>query len=178
MPKLNRDKKYYIGIDIGNKGAIVVLNNLDDDVHTEVMPLLGNVLDIKSLCEILRVYKNHPCHVIIEDLRPLYKVSAKANGSLMFSSGAVEASLVALEIPFTKVSAKVWQKEMFVGVPNIKKLSSTKKTMVNDTKAMALCAAKRLYPKVNLLATKRSKEPHNGIVDALLMAGYCKRKFY
>ena len=46
-----------------------------------------------------------------------------------------------------------------------------------DTKAMALVAAKRLFPKVNLMMTSKSTVPHDGLVDALLMAEYARRKF-
>jgi len=34
-----------------------------------------------------------------------------------------------------------------------------------------------LFPKVNLLMTERSSVPHDGLVDALLMAEYARRKF-
>ena len=58
----------------------------------------------------------------------------------------------------------------------IKIFKTGSKTKV-DTKAMALMAAKRLFPKVNLIMTERSTTPHDGLVDALLMAEYARRKF-
>ncbi len=172
-PKLT---KLYIGIDIGNSGAIAVMGSRGE-FFTTTMPLIGKYLDIHATYLLLDKYRSSNCHVVFEDLSPIFNISAKANGSLMRSAGAIEALVVALELPYTKVQAKVWQKEMFQGVREMTKPSSTKKTMVRDTKSMALMACKRLFPKVSLLATERSKVPHNGIVDAILMAEFCKRKY-
>ena len=80
-------------------------------------------------------------------------------------------------IPYTKVQPKKWQKQAWEGIPLIKKPSSTGKTQVTDTKAMSLIAAKRLFPKEDLRATERSKIPHDGKVDSLLMANHCLRNF-
>jgi hypothetical protein len=34
-----------------------------------------------------------------------------------------------------------------------------------------------LFPKVNLLMNEKSSVPHDGLVDALLIAEYARRKF-
>jgi hypothetical protein len=88
-------------------------------------------------------------------------------------AGSVEMACIALSIPFIKVPPKQWQKEMFVGVAEIKK--SGKKT--RDTKAMALIAAKRLFPKLKLTFGSVAKVPHDGLVDALLMSQYGITKY-
>jgi len=173
-----RTTKYYIGIDIGLLGAIVVLNKSSNEVvESFVMPRIGKVVDAHQLKTILNFYRSQECHVIFEDLHAIKNSSAGANYTFGFNGGIVEGVVAGLGLPFTRVTAKVWQKEMFVGVKLLQKPSNSGKTMVNDTKKMALIAAKRLFPKANLLATPRSSVPHNGIVDALLMAAYTKRKF-
>ena len=40
------------------------------------------------------------------------------------------------------------------------------------TKEMSLVSAQRLYPGADLRASTRCKKPHDGIVDALLIATY------
>jgi len=61
---------------------------------------------------------------------------------------------------------------MFTGVEEI---TITGKS-TRDTKAMALVAAKRLFPGRDFKLTDRSTKPHDGMVDALLMSEYGKRK--
>ena len=68
------------------------------------------------------------------------------------------------------------EKELFEGIPKVLKKDGSGKV---DTKAMALIAAKRLFPTTVLTKpdSKRATVPHNGIVDALLIAEYARRNF-
>ena len=61
---------------------------------------------------------------------------------------------------------------MFTGVEEI---TVTGKS-TRDTKAMALVAAKRLFPDAKLTFGDKATKPHDGLVDALLMSEYGKRK--
>ena len=79
---------------------------------------------------------------------------------------------IPLGIPYIKVPAKEWQKEMFKGVDEITKPGKTSR----DTKAMALVAIKRLFPELKLTFNDRSTKPHDGLIDAVLIAEYSKRK--
>jgi hypothetical protein len=177
MPTRRRTK-YYIGIDIGEKGAVSILTENSTEVYDSfAMPTIGNTVDAHKLVDLLKFYRGQECHVVFEDLHAIFGSSAKSNHSFGRNDGIVRGIVAALNLPFTPVEAKVWQKEMFVGVKKLLRKSSSGKTMVNDTKKMALIACKRLFPTANLLATKRSSVPHNGIVDSVLMAEYCKRKF-
>lgn len=45
-----------------------------------------------------------------------------------------------------------------------------------DTKQAAFVVAKRLWPGRSWLATERSKKPHQGLVDASLLAVFAKRR--
>mgnify|MGYP000753563751 CR=1 FL=1 len=178
-------KKCYLGFDVGKYGAIVGVDSTGE-VTTSVMPLsVGGEISLKSVCEILKVYVD--CYDVVcavEDVHSIYGASAKANFQFGRGLGILEGFIGAFELPFIKVAPKTWQKVAFLGVPEIRnsptneqvakaKLGESPKGSVN-TKAMALIAAERLYPKVNLLATTRSKKPHEGIVDALLIAHFLK----
>jgi len=68
---------------------------------------------------------------------------------------------------------------MFEGIPIITKLSSTGKTKIKQTKKMAEIVVCRLFPKLDLYITEKgnpSKNIHSGLMDALLIAEYGRRK--
>lgn len=153
-----------IAIDIGLEGAVCEYSG---QISYWTMPIIGNQVDYQNLCD--RISKEN-AHVVFEDLKSLYAVSASSTWSLASQAGAVEMMCVALKLPFTKVAPKDWQKEMFQGIPPIRKSSGKA-----DTKKMALIAAKRLFPNLSFLATEKSRVPHNGIVDAVLIAEWARR---
>ena len=166
-------RDFNIGIDIGKKGAIVALARepWTKAIDPIVMPLIGDQVDYHTLYAILERYKKTNCHVIFEKLGVIFGTGKSTAFSMGHQAGAVEMACIALNLSYTKVPAKQWQKEMFQGVEEITKKGKSSR----DTKAMALIAAKRLFPDYRLTIGK-STVPHDGVVDALLMADYCKRK--
>lgn len=170
--------KGYIGIDIGKKGA-VVYQGPTGALQSYQMPMIKDELDYAFLYDIIQrinarhyeVYDCHP-HMIFEKLGVIFGSSKATAFSMGHQSGAIEMMAIALGIPYTKVPAKQWQKEMFLGVEEI---TITGKS-TRDTKAMALVAAKRLFPGQSFVFGDRSTKPHDGLVDALLMSEYGKRK--
>lgn len=169
--------KTYIGIDIGKKGAICVIR--PDGIKIEPMPMIKDELDYSKLYEMLMHEQLFDIsttgvnvHLVFEKLGVIFGSSKATAFSMGHQSGAVEMMAIALGIPYTKIPAKQWQKDMFQGVDVIKKTGKTS----NDTKAMALIAAKRIFPNQKLTFGDRATKPHDGLVDALLMAEYAKRK--
>lgn len=145
----------YIGIDIGTNGALACI----DESSLFYMLLKDDWISY------IRKQKGQ---VMIEDLHSIYGSSAKSNFQFGINNGIVIGVLTALHIPYNKVQPKAWQKEMWKGVDPIIKNGKV------DTKATSLEAARLLYPTEPFLATKRSTTPHDGIVDAVLLAHYCK----
>lgn len=170
--------KYYIGIDIGLNGAITIISS-ESKIKIIKMPLIGEDVDYHKLNEILYYYspitqiKDNTTHIVFEKLGVIFGTSKSTAFSMGYQSGSMEMICIANEIPYTKVSAKVWQKEMFQGVDEIKKIGKTSR----DTKKMALVACKRLYPDTKLTFGDRATKPHNGLIDSLLIANYNKRHF-
>lgn len=179
MPGKNKlQQPLYVGIDIGKQGAITCLDAFGNIVFQKRTPLIGAEYDIKTLIVILS--NPHIKHVCFEVLAPQhFKSSSKAMFGLGFGYGLFQGICTALNVPFTSVRAVDWQKEMFQGVP-IQRIKTTqnKKGEKNDTKAMALMAAKRLFPNDDFKGTsdKRASN-HDGVVDATLIAEYCRRHF-
>lgn len=160
-----------VGIDVGKDGGIVIFSNRDI-VLKMTMPCIGNQIDLCCIRSVFLDYVENDIHAVIEDVHALFGASAKATFNFGWSLGVLEGLLAGMGISYTKIAPKVWQKEMWQGVVPIYKSGKT-----IDTKATSLLSAKRLFPKEDLRKSERSVKPHDGIVDALLMAEYCRRKF-
>jgi hypothetical protein len=163
--------KYYIGIDIGLQGGIVILDKDGTIKEFHNMPKDKSGIDIIELDKIFWEYEGSPCMVIFEKLGPIFGSSKKTAWSMGVQVGLMKTICSIRSLPYTEVQAKVWQKEMFQGIPAITKAGKSSL----DTKAMALEAFKRLYPKVDFKRPKADKQ-YDGLIDALLMADYGKRK--
>lgn len=164
--------KYFIGVDPGKSGAIVLISEDKADIVWFPMPLVGDQIDESKLCILLKdLNECGVVHCCVEDVHSIFGVSAKANWSFAYGAGLLSGIITALHIPLTKVQPKVWQKELFQGTPIIKKEKGL------DTKPMALFTVQRLFPEVNLLRSSRCKKPDEGAIDALLIAEYCRRNF-
>lgn len=171
--------KVRIGIDVGKDGGIAVF--VDDQlINYGVTPNIGTQIDLKHISTILNRYCpiEDDYHVVIEDVHALFGSSAKATFNFGWSLGILEGIVTALSIPYTKVAPKEWQKELWRGVTTIYKPSKgeSKRKSV-DTKATSLLSAQRLFPLIDFRKSDRAKKPHDGIVDAILLAEYCRRKF-
>lgn len=151
---------FIIGIDPGQKGAVVCIDSRGVVRWAHVMPdnpaILSHYLDYGKS-------KGSPLHVFVEKAQamPGQGVSSMFNYGVGF--GTILGLLVAKNIPHTLVQPRQWAKAMHVG------------TKAQEPKKRSLEACQRLAPSLNLLATPRSKVAHIGIVDAYLIAEYGRR---
>lgn len=165
--------KIRIGIDVGKKGGITCIqvntSNNNKFITTWKTPLVNEEIDLNQLVDIIKnITEGHSDILIaIEAVSTVPKSSARSNFQFGRALGLLEGLVTGMNLPFIKIHAKKWQKLFFEGIPESKRTDGKV-----DTKGMALQAAKRLYPSVNLLATQRSKVPHDGIVDSLGIAHY------
>ena len=74
------------------------------------------------------------------------------------------------------VRPQKWQSEMRQGYPNLKKASSTGKTMISDPKAVAKMIVDAEYPNIDFRKTEKSRVDHDGKIDAFLICQYLMRK--
>jgi hypothetical protein len=123
-------------------------------------------------------------------VKALQKPYDSGNWSLSACKSMLQTLLIIHKIPHTLVHSKTWQKEMWQGVPEKRKPSTTVTPKGKDpyikrgsilTKEMSLIACKRLFPEADLRSpyrkTDRAAKEHDGVVDSILMAEYCRRKF-
>ena len=163
--------KVIIGIDLGKKGGIVAIED-GRILCKEKMPLIADEdVDVKTLGKILRKYSESECHVVFEKFSGFFGYSKMAATSLARQSGFVESLLILMNLPYTKVQPQVWQKIVWEGTKMILKADGKK-----DTKKISLMTATRLFPKDNFVISTRGTKPHDGIIDAALLAVYGQRK--
>ena len=157
----------YIGIDVGLKGAIAILQEgAPPDVRA--MPLLPGKrqrIDERQVRDLLAGTQLREPFAVLEEHRPFLKPRQRQPGAYALfrlgeKYGFIRGLLVALVIPFEEVAPRKWQK-----VYGISK----------ETKVQSIEMAGRLFPGVDLRATSRCRKLHDGMADALLMAEYGRR---
>lgn len=161
----------YIAIDPGKTGGIASLNE-DGTLSLFTIPLIGKEVDLKALHQILYDLTRGPHIVCLENVHSIHGTGAGPNFEFGRIKGLKEGLLAGMQASYIMVDPKTWQKEAWIGIPNMKKPNGK-----NDTKAMSLLAARRIFPNETFVATERSRVPHDGLVDAGLMCYYLKVKF-
>lgn len=187
---MDKIKKIYGAADPGKNGAICIIN--DENVNFYLFPKIGDQYDIKAMFEMFYNFalEFENFHFAIEDVHKLPKPMNSADWELSASKHILMTLATVCEIPYTLVKPKEWQKEMWQGIPEQRKPN---KVVINKsgekitkpgailTKEMSKMAALRLFPKLDLRdperKTERAQSLHDGIIDALLIAEYCRRKY-
>lgn len=147
-----------VGIDIGANGGFAMLY----DGQLTYQKLVSPHIWIK----VIKKYKGKPDVVVIEDLHSIFGASAKSNFQFGLNNGIIIGALESSLFPYVKVYPKTWQKHIWIEEDKV--YNGTK----IDTKATSLNAALRIFPNENFLISSRSKVPHDGLVDASLLAKY------
>jgi len=159
------ENKIFAAFDPGKKGGFAVLTDDGFIMDIHVMPTISKEYDVQALKLLLKKYEI--THIGIENVHAIQgRIGNSSNFNFGLGKGLLIGLVAGLNIPYTLVNPKQWQKITWEGV-----------TKQKDTKKTSLIAAKRLFPYESFLATKRSRVPHDGIVDAVLIAEYIRLKF-
>lgn len=159
----------YVGLDPGYGGALGIIEG--DHVYGVPLPTFWYTLksgkrrrqyDYIAIREILKARKE--AIVTLEEQHPMPMQGVVSQYSIGFGYGLLTGLLCGLDITTKLVAAKTWQKEFFQRDPE------------KTTKEQALEALKEIYPEVDLYSSERSTVPHSGIVDAILLAVYGRRR--
>lgn len=186
LPGMSLNKRYVLGADPGKHGAIVLLSETYDPVRITADDIVmfpvrasNGKLDVVQIWNFLYPYRNNILLYMQEDVHALFGSSAKgtfefgdANGALravfQLLIASSESKRAALECVTPRDwQKKVWKPENVVYKDDVDKLGRKKK----DTKATSLNASSDLFPGVSFVP-KRAKLPHDGLVDAALIAYY------
>jgi hypothetical protein len=151
-----------IGIDNGLTGGLCALNRESlEIVGLAPMPCkpfgFKNEVNVQAVLDWVQQFPNPT--VAIEE--PLHFAATLASmRSMMLSFGKIVGACTVLQVPCIRVQVKDWQDAM-LGVRKTKGL----------TKVIALAKAKQRWPKQKW-NVGRGQTPHDGIVDAALIAVY------
>jgi len=158
--------KFRIGIDNGLKGGISTLS-LDNKILRGVRMPTKKVGKGREVCPIafaviLSEFPVAESIVAIEE--PLkHAKSSQAMRSMAYSFGLCVGVATTLGYKIEVTPVQKWQKAILGKVPK------------GLTKRFALAAATKLWPDENFLATPRSTKPHDGIIDAALIAYFTNK---
>lgn len=152
-----------IGIDNGLDGGLCAISTHDGSIIDKTpMPTL--VFKKKREVDPKKIHKwimdlNTPCVIAIEE--PLnHARSSQAMRSMAISFGKIIGMSECKDIPIKRIDVHEWQKAMLGRVPK------------GFTKRAALVTAAKLAPDEDWLATSRCSTPHDGMIDAFLIARF------
>lgn len=152
---------YYLGIDPGKEGALVRLSPELDSLLVVKMPA-----SIHDTINWLQLNTTHRTMIILEKAQAMPKNGAVGMFNYGMGFGEIVGAIAVLNRPIQQVAPKTWTAMMHSGIPKSLK-----------PKEKSLRAVRNLFPNADLLASPRSKKPHEGIVDGILLALYGMRIF-
>jgi len=149
-----------IGIDPGKAGALVAMGNNGSIKDKIIMPIAGKELDIPAITKWLNWWLElkEPVIACVEKVHAMPGQGVVSMFTFGFNVGVIRGVISALNITLYLVAPQTWKKVVLADTPKDKNA------------AIDYCS--RVYPEVSLLATERSKKPHQGIADAICIARY------
>lgn len=163
--------KTVCGIDPGLEGGICLLNQDLQVLEFEVMPTIGKEINIRRLCDMLQsFYVDHGITLcVLERAGTRPGQSSQSGLKTGRNYGILEGIVSAQNIPYREIAPQTWMKSL---ASYHKPPGANKAQLYKASKQRNVREAQKMFPKVDLLATERSKVPHLGKVDALLLAKF------
>lgn len=158
----------YIGIDNGLTGGLVALSDHPGPpIDMSVMPTRGkskgNEVDAEFVFSFLERFNRETTTVILETPGK-HSPGVQALCSMWDSYGAIRGVLECRGFRHHRITPQAWQKFMLPGCEK------------GDTKPAALAKVRQIWPGEKWLKTERCSKPHEGLVDAALIAEYGRLK--
>lgn len=159
-----------IGADNGISGALVALSAHHGLVIDKIlMPTRpsdrSRECDAVAVCEWIERFTRTDDIAVALETPSKHSPGTLALCSMWDCYGAIRGVLESCGIQHARIAPQTWQTAMLGKVPK------------GGTKAAARAKAAQIWPEEQWLATSRSKKPHEGYVDAALIAEYYRRKF-
>lgn len=160
----------YIGIDNGLTGGLVALSDVAGlpPIAKIVMPTQGKAkgqeVDPRGVWDWITSIGSPLDSITVVIEKPNNAQTPSVGLSMGDSFGVLRAVVAIKGLRYFRISPQSWQKEM---LPNCGK---------GNTKPFALSVVRQLWPAENWLASSRCTKPHEGMIDAGLIAEYARRK--
>lgn len=170
----------YIAADPGKEGALACIDQESRTIRRMATPRIGangpvDLGEEYNFCkEIMDSMNPDKAVFVIEDVHALYGVSTSSTSSLMENKGQLEGLFfsISMQYPncsFHLIAPKQWQKTVWMHVDKVMESNKV------NTKKTSLACAKRLWPGDMFLKNDKCRTPHDGIVDAMLIAEAARR---
>lgn len=186
MNKMDDKKVYFIGIDPGKDGAISCIDALGRVIGKEVSPRLGEKeFDQIGYAKLLHRFTSD-CDFFVITLEDIHATHIGGNTS-SFTMGRGKGiwegivAMYSLAVPgkfrLLLPSPSIWQKKVWQNtyIQYEKKLGNKTKTV--NPKSTSLITCTHLFQGVDLRKSERARNPHDGIVDSLLLAEYGRKTY-
>ncbi|MCK6470855.1 MAG: Holliday junction endonuclease [Planctomycetes bacterium] len=152
----------YLGCDPGLDGGLAALT--PEGLVLRVMPAVAvgkrRQLDEQAIVQWLMQFQPASTRVFIEAVGARPKQGVVAMFSFGTGWGLVRGVCAGLGLPYELVRPQEWQGEVLKGQPP----------------GSEYLVASRLWPNAEWRASERSSKPHDGLVDAALLAEYGRRR--
>jgi crossover junction endodeoxyribonuclease RuvC len=148
-----------IGVDVGNTGALALLNDKSDVLAVVDMPImaLGKNKHQVNAVELARTIERwtglyQGIVVYLEDVHTMPNQGVASSGNFMFGKGVIVGVVATLRLPMILVTPQSWKKRA---------------GLIGKDKDYARTLAQQLYPTADL-----GRKKDIGRADALLIARY------
>lgn len=152
--------RYYMGIDVGEKGGIAIIDENSKIVYLKSMSRENLV----NCCHIISTWiKENDASIVacVEKVGAMPKQGVTSMFNFGKGAGFIEGVLEMSNIPYQLVPPATWKKAF---------------SLLHKDKKASIEVCKQLFPGVNLLPTERCKKESDGLGESILMALYAKRK--
>ena len=156
-----------VGIDLGLDGGLAYWDERKG-LTIEPMPTVGDKrrdINAPAVCSWLLALKaeGQRFEIWIEDVAARPKQGVSSMFRFGEGAGIIKGICAALALPVRTVSPRVWQRHIIGTFPK------------GESKGYAARTAARLFPDVDFRISARASKPHEGMVDAALIAYYGAR---
>lgn len=156
---------YYVGIDPGKNGGICILDPHGEFYSAFVMPNLADKVDARALFDLLQKATNGLEFVAcLEKAHAMPKQGVVSVLNYGTYYGYCEMALAAMGASYELVLPQKWQKDMHSGI----------QAGIKDPKLRSALKAQQLLG-LDRFTVGKAKKPHDGLVDAFLLATYLFR---
>lgn len=148
-----------LGIDVGQKGGIALIDRHKKVILKREMPILNKELDTKTFKTIIN--NNTIDAIFIEKVHAMPGQGVTSMFNFGKHYGEILGTIKTLDIPYQLVRPTEWQAYAHRDLD--KKLGPKERSLI---------AVEKFYPELDLRKNTRCRVAHDGIVDAILIALY------
>jgi len=156
-----------LGIDTGKRGGFVIIDESGKVIDKLIMPVIDKEYDVTTILSFLEDHKDVD-FAVIEKIHAMFQVPAKTTFEMGKGYGIVLGLLYNFKIKFYEVTPKQWQKKIHVNC--LASRAKDKSYYIFNREFPELAETFKISPKGN-----KTLKPHDGLIDALLIAEYGRR---